>query len=331
MVVMAYSLQKAAEIKKLVDDIGIDATAERTGLKRESVRRVTRMAKSEAREAAAAPIDKTPRDKMLEKLGEHLGDDEIYAILKNSQAKFTEGRTTEINFSGEWFRIGVLSDIHGGSKYLHDHKLVAAIEECNRAKCQELWLPGDITEGMSGRDGHIYEMQHIGYKAQRAYSVSRLKEFDGPIKAISGNHDLWYYSKGDTGALIVEDICRDLGNQATYLGEHEGRINLNGAACDLWHGEDGASYALSYRIQKIVESLGEESLPQLIIAGHDHKAEFIPDLRGIMAIESGCIEEQTPWMRRKKLRAFVGFWIIDICVRDGKIVRIKPEWISLKG
>jgi hypothetical protein len=34
MVVMAYSLQKAAEIKKLVDDIGIDATAERTGLKR---------------------------------------------------------------------------------------------------------------------------------------------------------------------------------------------------------------------------------------------------------------------------------------------------------
>ena len=328
---MPASIQRATEIKKMVDDIGVDATADKLGIKRETVRRVIRIAKSETRETPAAPIDKSPREKMLLKLGNHLGDDEIYALLKNSQAKFSSSRTASIDFTGDWFRVGILSDIHGGAKYLQDHKLVSAIEECNRSGCQELWLPGDLTEGMSGRDGHIYEMKHVGYKAQREYVVSRLKAFSGPIKAISGNHDLWYYSKGDAGALIVEDICRDLGDQATYLGEHEGRVYLNGAACDLWHGEDGASYALSYRIQKIVESLGEKSLPQMIVTGHDHKSLFVPDIRGIMAIEAGCIEDQTPWMRRKKLRAYVGFWIVDICVRDGKIIRIRPEWISLEG
>jgi len=325
---MGYTPERASTLAKIVAEIGVDGAAQQLGITRETVRREMRRVKE--RNAPRNPVDKLPREKMLLKLGEHLGDEEIYAILKNSQARFDKSHETEINFSGEWFRVGVLSDIHGGSQYLEDYKLVKAIEECNQSKCQEIWLPGDLAEGMSGRDGHIYDMKHIGYKAQREYVVSRLKDFSGPIKAISGNHDLWYYSKGDAGALIVEDICKALGDQAEYLGEHEGRIYLNGAACDLWHGEDGAGYALSYRIQKIVESLGENALPQMIVTGHDHKAEFIPDLRGIMAIEAGCIQEQTPWMRRKKLRAFVGFWIIDICVRDGKIVRIRPEWVSMK-
>jgi len=328
---MPTGKERAAKIKNMVDDIGVSATAGSLGIKPETVRRICRMAKSEARDAPEQPVDKSPRAKLLEKLSDNLSDDEIYALVKNSEKRFDSSHSTTIDFSGDWFRVGILSDIHGGAKYLDDRKLVSAIEECNRSKCKELWLPGDLTEGMSGRDGHIYEMHHIGYEAQRDYMVSRLKGFAGPIKAISGNHDLWYYSKANMGALIVKDICDRIGSHAEYLGEHEGRIYLNGAACDLWHGEDGASYALSYRIQKIVESLGEQSLPQLIIAGHDHKAEFIPDLRGIMAIEAGCLEEQTPWMRRKKLRAFVGFWIVDICVRDEKIVRIKPEWVSLKG
>ena len=320
------SAEKRIEVSRLIGDLGIDAAAKKLGLSRETVRRYSRL----SREGDSRPVDELPQAAMLQKIGERCSDKELKAIFDSVIKPVDVHKSSEVFFTGEWFRVGVMSDVHGGSQYLDDWRLVAAIEECNRSKCDQLWIAGDLTEGMSGRDGHIYELTYAGYRAQREYVVSRLKAFNGPIKAISGNHDLWYMSKSNSGALIVEDVCRDLGDQAEYLGEHEGTVLLNGARVTIWHGEDGAAYALSYRIQKIIESLDEDSLPGLIIAGHDHKALMLPDVRGVVGIGAGCIQSQTPFMRSKKLRAYLGFWILDVCVRDGRIVRIKPEWIPLK-
>ena len=313
------------EIRDTVADVGVDEAARVLGLKRETVRRRMRNDPLDNREAAK-PVDALPADTMAAKLVERFSEAELKAILDDSGKFFPKARATRYDFSGEWVKFGVLSDIHAGSNYLDEDKVASAIEECNAEGCEFLALTGDVTEGMSGRDGHLYELTHRGYREQRDAAVRLLSPFKGKIKAISGNHDLWYMQKANMGGVIVEDICRLLGDRAEYLGEHEGQIFLNGARVDLWHGIDGASYAISYRIQKIIESLGEDALPQMIIAGHDHKAEFIPDLRGIYALEGGCIQGQTPFMRGKKLRAFVGFWIVELCIRDGKIVRARCEW-----
>lgn len=320
------SPERLQEISNAASDLGIDGAAEKLGLERETVRRRVR----EAKAITGKPVDFQSRDKMIERLAAAYSDAEIKALLDDKSKHHDEHHKTAVDFSGEWYKFGGLSDLHIGSNYTNEEEIAAAIDDCNREGCEMLLLPGDITEGMSGRDGHIYELTHLGYKAQRAAAVSLLSAFHGPVKAISGNHDLWYMSKGDAGALIVEDICRMLPD-AEYLGEHEGSVYFNGARVDLWHGEDGSSYALSYRLQKIVESLEGGTKPNMILTGHDHKAGYFPNLRNVQAIMTGCLEHQTPWMRRKKLAAYVGYWMIEIKVRDGHIIKVAPEWTSLYG
>jgi predicted phosphodiesterase len=318
--------KRLEEIADKARDLGVDGAAEKLGVARETVRRAVRYAKAEPGKS----VDDQPREKMLERLAAAYSNAEIKAMLDDKSKHHDTHGKTAIDFSGEWYKFGVLSDLHIGSNYTNEDEISSAIEDCNQEGCKMLLLPGDLTEGMSGRDGHLYELTHAGYAAQRAAAVSLLSAFNGPVKAISGNHDLWYMSKGDAGALIVEDICQMLPD-AEYLGEHEGSVYFNGARVDLWHGEDGSSYALSYRIQKIVESLEGGTKPNMLIAGHDHKAGYFPNLRNIQAVMAGCLEHQTPWMRRKKLAAFVGYWMIEIKVRDGHIIKVRPEWTSLYG
>lgn len=318
------SPERAEYLRSLVDDIGIEAAVEETGMKRESIHRAIRVLNA----SKCDPVDDAPLDPTLRKLAERYSMDELRALLKDKERHHDASRTCRHDFSGEWVRFGIMSDVHEGSLYTDDSEVDAVIDEMNRRGCEGIAFPGDITEGMSGRDGHIYELTHIGYREQRKAAIARISRFKGKVWAISGNHDLWYASKADHGALIVEDICEALPD-AEYLGEHEGSIYFNGARVDLWHGEDGASYALSYRIQKIVENLEGGTKPNMIIAGHDHKAEYIPNLRNIQAIEAGCIQHQTPFMRRKKLAAFTGFWIVEMCVRDGQIIKVRPEWTTL--
>ena len=325
---MPVSKARGEYIRALVDDKGIEWAMQETGLKRESIRRMMRYGKA-GDAPPAPPADDLLIDKTLAKLSEVYSPAELRALLKDKAQHHDNHRHTRYDFSGEWIKFGVISDLHIGSAYTDEHEVEMAIAECARQGCEMLLISGDVTEGMSGRDGHIYELKHVGYKAQRAAAVRILSRFPGKIKAISGNHDLWYMSKGNQGALIVEDICHDLGDRAEYLGEHEGSIYLNGARVDLWHGEDGASYALSYRLQKIVESIEGGTKPNMIITGHDHKSMYLPNLRNIQAIAAGCMQHQTPWMRHKKLAAYCGFWIVELCIRDGKIIKVRPEWTML--
>lgn len=326
---MPVSKERGQYIRSLVEDKGIEWAMQETGIKRESLRRMMRYGKAgEQKAAPSAPVDDLSIDKTLAKLAEIYSPEELRALLKDRGQHHDNHRHTRYDFSGEWVKFGVLSDLHIGSAYTDEHEVEMAIAECARQGCEMLLISGDLTEGMSGRDGHIYELQHVGYRAQRAAAIRLLSRFPGKIKAISGNHDLWYMSKGNQGALIVEDICRALPD-AEYLGEHEGSVYFNGARVDLWHGEDGASYALSYRLQKIVESIEGGTKPNMIITGHDHKSMYLPNLRNIQAIAAGCLQHQTPWMRHKKLAAYCGFWIVELCIRDGKIIKVRPEWTML--
>lgn len=241
---MPISKDRARYIQSLVDDKGIEWAMQETGLKRETIRRALRTGKA----SDADPVDSLPAEKTLQKLAEIYSPEELRALLKDRGQHHDNHRHTRYDFSGEWVKFGVLSDLHIGSSYTDEHEAELAIAECARQGCEMLLLPGDLTEGMSGRDGHIYELQHVGYRAQRAAAVRVLSKFPGKIKAISGNHDLWYMAKGNQGALIVEDICRALPD-AEYLGEHEGSVYFNGARVDLWHGEDGSCFDSETEIQ----------------------------------------------------------------------------------
>jgi predicted phosphodiesterase len=249
--------------------------------------------------------------------------EELRAIAAG-QGTIKTRKAKPIDFSGDIFKVLCITDTHWGSQYVEDAWYDAAIAEAHREGVSELWHAGDVVEGMSGRDGHIYELKAVGYRAQRDLAVSKLRRAELPIKAIAGNHDLWYLSKGDMGADIVEDICSRVPG-AEYLGPQEADIPINGITVRLFHGEDAAAYALSWRLQKLIESFTGGEKPNALITGHDHKSMYLFD-RNVHAIACGCLQRQTPWMRRKKMKAMPGFWIITFCIRDAEIKYIDPRF-----
>jgi hypothetical protein len=127
------------------------------------------------------------------------------------------------------------------------------------------------------------------------------------------------------GANIVKAID-DAVENFHFLGHDEADISLKGkAVLKLWHGGDGNSYSLSYRLQKIIESLSGGEKPNVLIAGHVHKYVSIFE-RNVFAISVGALERQTAWMRGKRIAAHVGFVIADYWVNDKGVCKMTHTW-----
>jgi len=91
----------------------------------------------------------------------------------------------------------------------------------------------------------------------------------------------------------------------------------NGKPC--WSGN-------SYASQKLVESMQGGEKPAVCIIGHYHKMEFCFP-RNVYCVQAGCMQDQTRFMRKRKLAAHVGFGVITL-QQDikGSITRFVPEF-----
>jgi predicted phosphodiesterase len=229
-------------------------------------------------------------------------------------------------YSGTTFKFLAMGDTHIGSKYFHPERLITAFEEAKRQECTFAIHTGDLLEGMSGRPGQIYELTHIGYRAQRDEAIRLFNQWGRDWYVIEGNHDLWGNSKHGAGITAVEDVCdRVVGSH--FIGYHEGDIIINNCKIKLWHGEDsGGSYAHSYRLQKLVEAFNGGEKPQILFTGHTHKSLYLYD-RNIHCVSTGCLQNQSGFMRTKRLSAHVGFWIVEVLLADnGEVQKFAPTW-----
>lgn len=256
--------------------------------------------------------------------------EELKAIASGGRPSTIEKKKgISLDFEGEEIVFGVIADTHFGSIYSPTDYLSSAIREFEKQNCDFIVHAGDVTEGMSGRPGHVYELSDIGYKAQRDVAIKMMSEWKKKWYVISGNHDCWYLQKADIGADIVQDICERLPD-ASYLGIHEGDINIKGVIIRLWHGQDGSSYAHSYRLQQVLASLDVEDIPDIMIAGHCHKSGYFFD-RGCHTIAAGTLQDQSGFMRYKRLPAHVGFYIIRMKVQEGKLISFSPTYYPIGG
>lgn len=93
------------------------------------------------------------------------------------------------------------------------------------------------------------------------------------------------------------------------------------------HPGGGTPYALSYPSQKMVESFQGGEKPQAMIMGHFHKFDMVYP-REVLCLMPGCVQDQTTFMRKKKLGAHVGFCVCTIGARiDGTLGRFGVEWV----
>ena len=303
--------EKASDMLLSVLQIGKNETAEKYSITLETINRYLREARKENSNV----------DSILE-LASMYSPDELKMLT--SKKIHPSSQASRLTFEAEQVRLLVITDTHIGSRYTVEDNLLSAIDEGINQGCSIMVHAGDVTEGMSGRDGHVYELSHIGYREQRKASIDLLSQWPKKFYAISGNHDLWYAAKGDAGGIIVEDICHALPD-GTYLGEHEGDLIINGAKVRLWHGEDTGSYAISYRLQKLVESFSGGEKPNVLICGHTHKFGYIFE-RNCHILTAGSIQKQSAWMRRKRLAAHCGFTILTLGIKDSEVVYCEPKW-----
>jgi len=230
----------------------------------------------------------------------------------------------KISLHGEHHKMLVLSDTHIGSAYAPSEWHVAASEVAKSENCECVLHCGDLTEGMRiKRIGtQMYELSELGFEKQKEKAIRLMSIYNLPIYAISGNHDAFFHEYMD--ADIVKAVAAEVPNM-TYLGYDTADIDIEGAKIRLWHGGDGSnSYALSYRLQKVIESLPGGTKPAILLAGHVHKFIYFFD-RNIHAISCPSMQAQTPWMRGKKMAAHTGFIVLDFDVKDGCVCNLSVK------
>lgn len=246
---------------------------------------------------------------------------EIEALLKSPKKRISK----TIDLGGKDVYYGVISDTHIGHKCYDSDLMKTASKVFNKEKVDFVLHGGDICEGFyTHRPGHVFELDQIGGDDQVEKAVEELSQIKSPIFAITGNHtwNTFYKNAGiDIGKSLEEKI-----KNLTYLGNAEGNIDLAyGKTIQLLHPDGGTAYAISYRPQKIVESISGGKKPEILHIGHFHKAEYL-FYRNVHTFQNGTLCAQTPFMKGKSIPAHLGFWLIKLKVNKKGISEITPKF-----
>ena len=270
------------------------------------------------------PKGSTFRDNadLLQQISRRYSGEELRAIASGRGINPVQRAHPVLTFEGEEVTIGFATDTHIGSVFFHDYLWLSFLKECERQRVQRILFTGDLIEGMSNRPDQVYSLEDVGFSRQMDHAARLLKMSPIPIDAIDGNHDRWGLKSG--GVFAVKDVADRVPNM-TFLGHDCADVIINDTKWRLWHGEDGASYATSYRIQKIIESFTGGDKPQVLLCGHTHKQAYIFE-RNVHAVSGGALSCQSDWMRSKRLANHTGFHIIRATIRDGEIVSFSPTF-----
>lgn len=255
-------------------------------------------------------------DPVVAQIAKRFTPDELRALAKGWGFTRPHAERPAVSFSGDKFIFAHVTDTHIGEESFQDYLWTDFIDECRVRKVQAIFHSGDIIEGMSNRPDQVYHLTDVGFTAQMDHAVKLLGLADIPIYAIDGNHDRWGIKSG--GLMVGQEIARRCPH-VQFIGNDCGDVEINNTVWRLWHGEDGSSYATSYRIQKIIESFTGGDKPHVLLAGHTHKYCKIFE-RNIWALSGGALSYQSSWMRATRKPCHTGFIIGEATINNGEIV-----------
>lgn len=235
------------------------------------------------------------------------------------------------HYSQKWdgtkvIKFAIMGDTQIGSKYTQLTYLHNFYDLCAKEGIKDVYHTGDMTEGLKMRTGHEYEVYYVSADEMRDDVVKNYPMREGiTTHFITGNHDasIFKHIGYDVGAAIARQRP-----DMKYLGRDCAVINITpNCTLELRHPWDGTAYALSYKIQKMIEAMESDSKPNILAVGHYHKAEYI-FYRNIHALQTGCFQGQTPFTRGKGISVNIGGWIVTIRVdSNGYIQGFSPEFV----
>lgn len=250
---------------------------------------------------------------------------QVHAVIDRVQAQEVAENRVKHPWGRGRVKVGLVGDTHVGSRYSDQGVLEDVYKRFQAAGVEAVYHSGDITEGYGRRKGHSLECDLHGADEQVRGVVERMPDIGKPTYFITGDHDGWHWEAAgvDVGKAISK-VRPDL----KHLGAFNSTVEFApGATLGLVHPATGTAYAISYKPQKIVEALSGGEKPSILAIGHFHKAEYL-FYRNVHVFQTGCIQSQTPWMKRMNLSAHKGAWILDLGIkRTGELDRVGMEFL----
>lgn len=266
--------------------------------------------------------------------------DEVSRQVNIPQEPSQKFKPTEFKYFKRFYRIGLVSDTHIGSKYQQMQLLYDAYADFNKRQVDFVLHGGDLNDGVNvyrGQDIEIFLHDPFG-KQQKDYVVKKYPKLERGRKTylIGGQHDRCFYK--NKGYNIIQAICqerKDLVDRGFYKAE----FTVRGLKIGLQHPGGGVSYARSYRMQKIVENMigfinsikGAEA-PIMLAFGHWHIPCHLASYMGIDAFSLPCFQSQTPYLEQKGLMPVVGYAVAEIYLdKDNNLTSTKIEFVNLNA
>lgn len=229
------------------------------------------------------------------------------------------------------FKFLAFGDSHIGHEKYDSGLTKHALKQAEKEKVDFVLHTGDVVDGWyQNRPQSLFEQTEVGFDRQLDRAVKEFvpfKKLGVPFYFITGNHEYNTYMRGAGVEFgnVVQDRLKQEGLDAHYLGNAEATLKTKGGSdIKLLHPDGGTAYALSYKPQKIIESLDGGAKPNILLVGHFHKAEYL-FYRNVHCLQTGTLCGQTKFMKGKGIPAHKGFWIVDVNTNDkGEVGKFSP-------
>jgi len=217
-----------------------------------------------------------------------------------------------------WRKIGVIGDTHLASKYARLDVLEAAYDRFAEEGITDVYHTGNIVDGECRFNQ--YELLAHGVTDQALYCLDNYPQRSGiTTHYVTGScHEGWWMARDgiDFGRYLQFEAKERGRTDLNYLGYMEADVKLIGpngksAIMRILHPGGGSAYAMSYRPQKIIESLQGGEKPAVLLCGHFHKqGSFM--IRNVWTILTGTTQDQSSFMRKLSIEAHVGYAVVSM-------------------
>jgi len=254
--------------------------------------------------------------------------DEIRHEVSIPTAPRGDVASTEFTYFRKFYRIGLVSDTHLGSKYQQVTALYDAYKIFDERKTDFNLVVGDVHDGIDMYRGHRDEIFLYDASQQLNYSAEVFPKSIRGTKTyvIGGQHDYCFMKQN--GYNIIEHLCEKR-EDLVYRGFYTAKFNIKGILLEMQHPGGGIAYALSYAPQKMIESivhfmlsavtgLGEAraKLPQFLAFGHYHVPVHLPQYMGVDVCGLPCFQSQTKYLQQKRKMPIVGCAIAELWLNE---------------
>lgn len=243
-----------------------------------------------------------------------------------------QGIIIDNHFHEKPITFGVVADMHLCSKAERLDVLNAAYDEFERQGITTVFCPGNYIDGECRFNMHELLAHGIADQCQHAIDHWPSKPGIKTFFVDGDDHEGWFHQREgiEFGRYLMMEAQAQGRDDLVYMGYMEADFELKApkgsAVIKVIHAGGGSSYAFSYASQKLVESFQGGEKPAVCIIGHYHKMEYCYP-RNVHCVQAGCMQDQTMFMRKRKLAAHVGFCTVTL-QQDirGSITRFSPEF-----